>query len=277
MNNASITRALLAAAAGAIFLLERRRPLRAQLDPTRARVARNAAVGAITGATVGMLERPVTARLTRLAMQRRWGIVSRMHAPPIVRQMLAVALMDYTLYLWHVLLHRVPFLWRCHAAHHADVDLDASTALRFHVLEFIASIPWRAAQITLIGVTPRVFAAWQQLTAAEVLFHHSNIRVPPRVERWLGAAVMTPRLHGLHHSVVAAERNSNYSSGLTVWDMLHGTHRPFRAGQRVTIGLPEYRNPDALTLGATLLLPITPAAAMSAPDEESALQQRVQV
>jgi sterol desaturase/sphingolipid hydroxylase (fatty acid hydroxylase superfamily) len=142
-----------------------------------------------------------------------------------------------------------------HEAHHADRDLDASTAARFHFLEFIASVPWRCAQITVIGVGPRALALWQKLTLAEVLFHHSNLRLPRVLERALAAFVVTPRLHGIHHSVVRAERDSNYSSGLTLWDRLHGSARLDLERDDVKIGLPAIDGPGGMTFVKTLAVP----------------------
>src|SRR3546814_2584537 len=107
--------------------------------------------------------------------------------------------MYYTLYVWHLLLHRVPLLWRCHVAHHVDLDLDASTALRFHFAELALSVPWRAAQIVLIGVSPRALSVWQTALLLSVLFHHSNARLPPAMERRLNRLIVTPRMHGIHH------------------------------------------------------------------------------
>jgi sterol desaturase/sphingolipid hydroxylase (fatty acid hydroxylase superfamily) len=162
-------------------------------------------------------------------------------------------LMDYTLYWWHVLLHRVPVLWRTHEPHHVDRDLDVTTGIRFHALEFVASVPWRCAQIVLIGAGPRTLRAWQQLTLFEVLFHHSNVRLPRELERRLSSIVVTPRLHGLHHSIVRDERDSNFSSGLSVWDRLHGTACIGLDHDDVTIGLPDQGG--ELTLTETLALP----------------------
>ena len=240
----------------ALLWLERKSPLRKPVEPGLARVARNAAAGAITAVAVRALERPLVEPLARTTARRRWGIVPRLPLSPAARTLAAIALMDYTLYWWHVLLHRVPALWRLHEPHHADRDLDASTALRFHFLEFIASIPWRCAQIALIGVTPRALAAWQTLTAAEVLFHHSNLKLPRALESVLCRIVVTPRLHGLHHSIVREERDSNYSSVLTLWDALHGTARFDLGRDDVIIGLPEYRQAHDVTLGKTLALPL---------------------
>jgi sterol desaturase/sphingolipid hydroxylase (fatty acid hydroxylase superfamily) len=163
--------------------------------------------------------------------------------------------MDYTLYWWHILLHRVALLWRCHRAHHADLDLDASTAARFQFTEFVLSIPWRAAQVVLIGATPRTLDLWAKLTLAEVAFHHSNTRLPFALEKVLRGVVMTPRLHGIHHSTVGEERDSNFSSGLTLWDYLHGTIRTGMPQGAITIGLESDRDRRQVSVGKVLLLP----------------------
>jgi sterol desaturase/sphingolipid hydroxylase (fatty acid hydroxylase superfamily) len=202
-----------------------------------------------------LAERPLTGPLARLVERRGVGLVPRLPLPPWARTAVAVLLLDYTLYLWHVLLHRVPFLWRHHKVHHADLDMDASTALRFHAGELLASAPWRMAQVVLIGVTPRALALWQRLLLLSVMFHHSNVRLPRRVERWLGRVVMTPRLHGIHHSIVLEEQDSNWSSGLTLWDALHGTLRDDVAQEALTIGVAAYRRPADVTLPRLMTMP----------------------
>ena len=238
--------------AAALLLFERTRPLRRAVDPGGVRLARNAAVGALTAVVVSMLERPLVQLLAREVEERRLGMLGHAPLAPAVKTALAVALMDYTLYWWHALLHRVPLLWRVHEPHHADRDLDASTGVRFHFLEFVASIPWRCAQIALIGVGPRALATWQKLTLAEVLFHHSNVRLPIAFERVLSKFIVTPRMHGVHHSVVRAERDSNFSSGLSIWDRLHSTDGGTR--EDVVIGLPQ--SPED-TLTRSLVHPFT--------------------
>jgi Fatty acid hydroxylase superfamily len=124
-------------------------------------------------------------------------LLPRLRLPSLVETALAVLLLDYTLYIWHVLTHKVPLLWRLHRVHHSDLDLSASTALRFHFVEMIVSAPWRAAQVALIGVSPRQLSLWQTLTTMAILFHHSNIRLPLAIERAL-ARVVAPRMHGIH-------------------------------------------------------------------------------
>jgi sterol desaturase/sphingolipid hydroxylase (fatty acid hydroxylase superfamily) len=164
-------------------------------------------------------------------------------------------LLDYTLYVWHVLTHRVPWLWRMHVVHHADLDLDVSTAVRFHCAEMIVSVAWRAGQVVLIGVSPLALSVWQTLVLLSVLFHHSNVRLPIATERWLNRFIVTPRMHGIHHSVIEDETNSNWSSGLTIWDRLHGTLRLGVPQENILIGVPAYRRPDEVTLGKLVTMP----------------------
>ena len=237
----------------ALLLLERTRPLRKSVDPGAARIGRNIAVGALTSAVVSAVERPIVSRVAELTRLHGWGVVPKLRLPPSLAAALAIALMDYTLYWWHVLLHHVPALWRMHEPHHIDRDLDATTGVRFHFTEFLASIPWRCAQVVAIGVAPATLALWQRLTLAEVLFHHANVRLPRALEAVLGGLVVTPRLHGIHHSVARHERDSNFSSGLTIGDRLHGTARFDLDRDGVEIGLPGHEGRE--TLARTLALP----------------------
>lgn len=239
----------------ALVWLERRQALRRATESKLRRDGRNLAVAGAGAVALQLAERPVVAPLARLVLRRRWGFLQRVRLPLWAEVGAAVVLMDYTLYVWHVLMHKVPWLWRWHLVHHADLDLDATTALRFHFGELTISVPWRAAQVAAIGVSPLSLGVWQGFLLCSILFHHSNVRLPLAVERRLSRLVMTPRLHGIHHSIVRDETNSNWSSGLTLWDWLHGTLRRDVPQQAITIGVPSYRDPDELTLPRVLALP----------------------
>ena len=247
--------ALVLGAFGALVWLERRRPLRDERESKMRRSARNLAVAAVGAAAIRLTEAPLAERLTALVERRRWGLLKLARLPLWLEVAAAVVLLDYTLYLWHVLTHRVPLLWRFHVVHHIDLDLDATTALRFHFAELIISVPWRAAQILCIGVSPLSLSVWQTLLMLSVLFHHSNVRLPVEVERKINLLVVTPRMHGIHHSLVKEETNSNWSSGLTLWDRLHGTLRLDVPQGAIDIGVPAYREPREVGLGSMLALP----------------------
>ncbi len=240
----------------ALVWLERRQALRQRkVEPKLRRDIRNLAVGGFGAIALQVAERPIVAPLARLVWRRRWGLLQQMRLPLGAEVALAVVLMDYTLYLWHVLEHQVPWLWRFHLVHHADLDMDASTALRFHFAELTVSVPWRAAQVMVIGVSPLALSAWQTFLFCSILFHHSNVGLPIGLERRISRLVMTPRLHGIHHSIIEEEANSNWSSGLTVWDWLHGTLRRNVPQPAITIGVPSYRDPAELTLPKVLAMP----------------------
>lgn len=246
---------LMVGAFGLLLWLERRRPLRRAVEPKPRREARNLAVAAVGAAALSVTEKPVADALTAFVERRRVGLLKLVRLPAWLEVAVGCVLLDYTLYLWHVLTHRVPLLWRFHLVHHVDLDLDASTALRFHFAELLLSVPWRAAQILLIGVTPRALSAWQTFLFLSIMFHHSNVELPVELERRLNRLFVTPRMHGIHHSAVKEETNSNWSSGLTVWDALHGTLRLDVPQDAIVIGVPAYRDPAEVGLAQLLKLP----------------------
>jgi sterol desaturase/sphingolipid hydroxylase (fatty acid hydroxylase superfamily) len=240
---------------GLLWFLERRRPLRRNIEPKLRRTGRNLAVAALAAASLQLVERPLIQPLSGLVEKRSLGLLKFLRLPVWLEVTLAVVLMDYTLYLWHVLMHRQPFLWRFHLPHHVDLDLDASTALRFHAGELVISTGWRVGQVALIGVSPLSLSAWQTFLMLSVLFHHSNVRLAIAVERQLNRMFVTPRMHGIHHSIVKEETNSNWSSGLTIWDRLHGTLRLNIPQNEITIGVPAYRDPPDVELVEVIKMP----------------------
>jgi sterol desaturase/sphingolipid hydroxylase (fatty acid hydroxylase superfamily) len=240
---------------GVLFVAERLRPLRARKEPGASRVARNLTIGLLAGATTAASEFPLIAPVRALAERRRTGLLRRLPLPRPLRIALGFLLLDYTLYLWHWLNHRAPWLWRFHAVHHIDLDLDSTTGLRFHFGELAMAALFRAAQVLLIGVDRETLRLWQQLLVCSVVFHHSNLELPIEMERQLAILVVTPRMHGIHHSTRADETNANYSSLLSVWDRLHSSLRPDVPQTAVTIGVPGFSTPADVSLTASLSLP----------------------
>lgn len=238
--------------------LEHRKPLRRSIEPKLKREVRNLTVAGLSAVIVVLVEQPLVQPLAVWVEQRNWGLMRQLGLPEWLEVVAALVLMDYAFYLWHVLMHRVPFLWRMHLVHHVDLDLDASTALRFHFMEMLASIPWRAGQVAVIGLTPLTFSVWQCVLLLSILFHHSNIELPISWERCLNKLIVTPRMHGIHHSIVERETNSNWSSGLTIWDWLHGTLRLNVPQGEITVGVPAFQEPHAVTLPRILEMPFKP-------------------
>lgn len=242
----------------AVVVMEMKRPLRKSRQSKVERDSRNVVMSWMAAATVALAEKPVAAPLALAVHRNQLGLVKMLRLPMVLDILLSVVLLDYTLYIWHYLTHQVPFLWRFHKPHHLDLDLDASTALRFHVGELLLSVPWRAAQIRLLGISPLSLAIWQTLTLMEIMFHHSNIRLPLEAERRLSRVIVTPRMHGIHHSIVKTETDSNWSTIFSWPDRLHGTMRLNVPQQEITIGVEAYQDPQELTLGKIIKMPLEP-------------------
>src|SRR5262245_8916538 len=235
--------------------LEQWQPLRAVVEPRSRHLARNSVLAALGFPVVGLLQAPFLAQLLVWTQEHGIGLLRVVELPEALAVGASILLLDYTLWHWHWLTHRVPWLWRFHLVHHVDRDLDASTALRFHAGELVLSIPYRAAQIVVLGVHPTGYVIFQLLLFVSILFHHSNLRLPAGLERVLVRVIVTPRMHGIHHSDWESETHSNWSSLLSAWDYLHGTAQLNVPQSAVRVGVPVYRESAAVTLGRVLRLP----------------------
>ena len=162
--------------------------------------------------------------------------------------------MDYAYYWWHIATHKVPFLWRFHRVHHIDPDMDMTTALRFHAVDMLVSLPFRVAQVALTGADPTILMAHRRFFDASVLFHHSNLRLPGQWDERLSLVFTTPRMHGVHHSKVPEDMSSNWTSGLSLWDRLHGTLRR-KPQDIIDIGVADRASAADLSLGNSLTAP----------------------
>jgi len=163
--------------------------------------------------------------------------------------------MDLAFYYWHLANHRIPLLWRFHNVHHTDPELDVSTAFRFHFGEIALSSFFNVIQISLIGISPWAFAVYQLVFQSEVLFHHSNLRLPIAFERLLSKVLVTPRMHGIHHSQVHRENNSNFGTVFPWWDRFHRTLGLNIPQSEVVVGIPAYSLPADNSVPNALLMP----------------------
>ncbi len=242
-----------------IFVAERRRPLRRQTGPSMPRDLRNLAMGTMCAAVIATIETPSTQAVARANAEMKRGLAGSLPQPLGV--IVAFAAMDYGFYLWHVATHRMPFLWRFHRVHHVDPDMDMSTAIRFHFADMLVSLPWRLVQVRVSGITPDALAAWQQFFTVSILFHHSNWALPPGWDERLSWLITTPRMHGIHHSTGKAERDSNWSSGISLWDRIHGTFRQLPPPRAITIGVDDPHASEDVAIGRALLAPLVRSAA----------------
>lgn len=247
--------ALGAATFVALLLAERTRPLRRPTQSKRRRVFINFAMGAVGGGALALVYGPAVFGIAHWASAAKFGFLRWVPLPRWLASLVSVILLDYTLWIWHWLNHRLPLLWRFHAAHHADLDLDASTAFRFHLGELLFSVPFRALQVAIIGVEIPVLLFWEAMLLVATEFHHSNARLPNYFERALRVAIITPRMHGIHHSIVPGELNSNFGTLLSGWDRLHRTFLVGISQSQVAIGLAELRDGSQLGFLRSMAIP----------------------
>jgi sterol desaturase/sphingolipid hydroxylase (fatty acid hydroxylase superfamily) len=162
---------------------------------------------------------------------------------------------DYAYYWWHKFMHLLPFFWRFHNVHHTDLDMDVSTASRFHAGEVFLSIFFRVAVVGSLGLGIWTLAIYELLFVVANQFQHSNWRLPIALERMLNLLFVTPRMHGIHHSVVQRETNSNWGTVFCWWDRIHRTLRIDVPQEALTIGVAAYRDERELTFGKLFVLP----------------------
>lgn len=229
-------------------------PLRNSTQPKFKRLMVNFGMAGTSSILLRFTLYPLVFLLASFVESRQLGLLPLFGVSGIFLTLLSIVVMDWSLFYWHWMLHKVPFLWRFHHVHHTDLDLDASTALRFHFGELAISTLFRSGQILLFGISPVNLVLFEVLVTVAALSHHCNLRLNQGFERRLGWVIVTPRIHGVHHSIIKSETNSNFGTILTLWDRLH---RSFNSpiNHRVTIGVPEYRDPSELGLGNCLKMP----------------------
>jgi sterol desaturase/sphingolipid hydroxylase (fatty acid hydroxylase superfamily) len=196
-----------------------------------------------------------------LATERNWGILNQLSWPFWVKILLALIVLDLMLYVQHVTFHAIPLLWRFHMMHHADLDCDVTTGLRFHPVEVVLSMVIKLGAVMLIGAAPTAVLVFEIILNATSMFNHSNVWMPAFVDRVLRWIVVTPDMHRIHHSVLPGETNSNFGFNLPWWDRLLGTYReaPLNGHTNMIIGLEQFRDPRRLTVVGTLMLPFSGA------------------
>jgi len=195
--------------------------------------------------------------LALLAQKNGWGLWNLFHLPNWLAVTIGVILLDLVIYFQHILFHAVPALFRLHMVHHADLDFDVTTGLRFHPVEIILSTAIKLAAVVVLGPPALAVLLFEVLLNATSMFNHGNIRIPLALDRLLRLFVVTPEMHRVHHSVVIKETNSNFGFNLPWWDRLFGTYQaqPRAGHEGMTIGLSQFRNANRLTLPWVLALP----------------------
>lgn len=240
---------------GALFALEQFFPLRRRTHPLWPRLVVNGCLSLATYAAAALLVRPASLAALGWTASRSIGLLRLVALPGAIELPLGFLLLDLSFYYWHRLNHRASFFWRFHCVHHIDPDLDASTGFRFHFGEVALSSGFRVIQVAAIGPALSTFLLYEMIFQIETYFHHSNLRLPLAVERPLNRLIVTPRMHGIHHSQFHDETDSNYSVVFSFWDRLHGTHRWGVPQEAIDIGVPGYDEPEDNRIVSALLLP----------------------
>ncbi|WP_420267664.1 sterol desaturase family protein [Halomonas lysinitropha] len=192
-----------------------------------------------------------------LAAERGWGLFNGVAAPMWLAVLASVVVLDMAIYFQHRLFHAVPWLWRLHRMHHADLEFDVTTGLRFHPLEILLSMGIKLAVVTLLGAPALAVLIFEVVLNATSMFNHGNVRLPARADRWLRLVVVTPDMHRVHHSIIRRETDSNFGFNLPWWDRLFGTYRdqPAAGHLGMTIGIEVFRDVQDLRLDRMLLQP----------------------
>ncbi len=201
---------------------------------------------------------PIAAAGVAVAAQNHgWGLFNVLQLPGWLSVIIAVLLLDLTIYLQHVMFHAVPLLWRLHMVHHADLDYDVTTGLRFHPLEILLSMGIKMAVVAAFGMPVSAVLIFEITLNSTAMFNHGNIYIPEKLDHYLRLLLVTPDMHRVHHSVIIRETNSNFGFNLPWWDRLFGTYRaqPVAGHEGITIGLTQFRKENQVTLLRLLLLP----------------------
>lgn len=201
--------------------------------------------------------------IAMLAQAQGWGLLNVLRAPGWLAVPVSVLLLDLAIYAQHVAFHLVPVLWRLHRMHHADLEFDVTTGVRFHPVEIVLSMLIKAAVVLALGASPLGVLVFEVLLNATSMFNHGNVRLPSWMDRILRWLVVTPEMHRVHHSILRRETDSNFGFNLPWWDRLFGTYRaqPEAGHERMTIGIDRFRNPRELRLDRMLLQPLRTDAA----------------
>jgi sterol desaturase/sphingolipid hydroxylase (fatty acid hydroxylase superfamily) len=232
-------------------------PLRPLTTAKSQRWVSNLTIVFVNTLMVRLLFSTTTVGFAVIVAQNGWGVLPLLGWPHWLVGIASVFALDFILYLQHMMFHAVPFLWRFHMMHHADLDVDVTTGARFHPVEIVVStiIKWTA--VALLGAPPPAVLVFEVLLNATSMFNHSNVRMPKGLDRVLRWAVVTPDMHRIHHSIDPRETNRNFGFNLPWWDRLLGTYRtqPALGHAGMVLGLEQFREPARLNLTGLLALP----------------------
>ena len=256
-NEAKIRLAVFGAMLVAMAIWELAAPRRRVEIPRFIRWTNNLALVVIDSIVVRFVFPLLAVGLAIIAEDRSWGLLHSIDVPGWLAVLIAILALDFAIYLQHVLFHAVPVFWRLHRVHHADLEFDLTTGLRFHPIEIILSMVWKMAIVAALGAPPVAVLIFEVVLNASAIFNHSNVALPRGVDAILRLFVVTPDMHRVHHSVHVRETNSNFGFNVPWWDRLFGTYnaQPRDGHQDMSIGIEQFRTTGDLRIDRMLVQP----------------------
>lgn len=254
-----------------LLALEFRWPRRTLLRSRARRWTTNLSIvllGSLLLRLLGALAAPLLAVGTALwAQAQGWGLLNRLDWPEWLETMLALVLLDALIWAQHRAFHRIPLLWRIHRMHHADPDLDATSALRFHPVEIALSMAIKVAAVLVLGPSAAAVVLFEVVLNACAMFNHANLRLPARLDAAIRTVLVTPDMHRVHHSILPDEHHSNFGFNLSIWDRAFGTYvaQPRHGHRQMQIGLAAFRHEHPESLGWCLAIPFRTEYAAAPP------------
>ncbi|MCP5086455.1 MAG: sterol desaturase family protein [Rhodobacteraceae bacterium] len=190
------------------------------------------------------------------AGNKGWGLFNLTGWPGWLEILLAVAILDFLIWGQHIITHKIPILWRLHRVHHADRDMDVTTAIRFHPIEIGLSMLLKIGAVYALGPSAFAVILFEILLNGCAMFNHANLNLPPNLDRLIRLVLVTPDMHRVHHSNIRTEHDSNYGFSLSVWDQVFGTYndQPQGGHDGMTVGL-NWQDDTPAQLGWSLMLP----------------------
>lgn len=234
-------------------------PRRLRSQPRRARWVTNWSVTVLNTVTLRLLAFALPLLAVGAALDAEaqgWGLFNILSLPPWLEIVVVVLIFDFVIWLQHLITHKVPILWRLHRVHHADVDMDVTTAIRFHPIEIALSMLLKIGLVYLLGPAAIAVVLFEIILNGTAMFNHSNLALPAWMDKPLRKVLVTPDMHRVHHSVHRHEHDSNYGFSLSIWDRMFGTYiaQPEAGHDSMQVGL-EWQDDRPSRLGWSLALP----------------------
>ncbi len=232
-------------------------PRRRLNSPRPIRWLSNLGIVALSTVAVRLAFPIIGVQVAAAARENGWGLLNNLALPEWLALLLGILALDLVVYLQHLMFHAVPLLWRLHMMHHADLDIDVTTGLRFHPIEIMISMVIKLTVIAALGPSVPAVILFEIILNGTAMFNHGNFRLPLALDRYLRLLVVTPDMHRVHHSVTIRETNSNFGFNFPWWDRLFGTYRaqPALGHEGMAIGLAQFRDPRKNNLFSMLALP----------------------